>query len=225
VTSPCETQAAPPRGRRLVVLCMLAALATTILVGFSLRMTFARYYFLSELRKSPELLEEWLIEDELSQAQGEALTRFLDEPAGQQALFTLYVGEYDRCRYNTMTIAPRLKRLMPADADGGVMTLSENRYSFSVSRGRRGVRSHSMMNVPTSLRLRIAILERMGGCLGKQFQVSEFPKLQFELAPVLDGLAAPPSWDADGDLRPKRVSDPNCRYVCYFRLYPPIPIR
>ena len=196
---------------------MFIALVTVAVVAIRMKPTIERYFHLRALRSDPKLLEQWLMDERLPAQQTAALERFCDEPAGKQAVFELYLAEYDRRQFDSMTIAKQLATLREQGGGGGHMHLGQGNYTFARSKGRRIGAIHSMMNVPQNVDRRAAALRSVHHCVGTAFRSADIPGFEFEIVPVNNREAAPPSW-AKTNLRPTKIQVfKDVGHVCHFR--------
>jgi len=197
---------------------MAVMLVVIVLIGS--RSTIERYLHLRELRSDPTLVESWLLNPRLTPEQTAALETLYSEPAGRQAVFDLYLAEYDRRQYDNMTVAGQLSRLRKQGGGEGYMHLDQSNYTFA-RRGSQGVGSMlAMMNLPQNATRRAAVLALVQHCVGHTHRSERMPGFEFEVVVVKGGEAAPPSW-ADAKVKPTRLQVfKNVQHLCHFRPFP-----
>ena len=208
------------RTRRVVVLSLLGAIFTLVLLAVFAWPRLHVTYYLWKLRRAPDLVESWLLEQESNRLEREALGRFFKERQGQEVLFALYLAEYDRRRHDPTTIIDGLSRDLGRQNDNGFMFLAERNFSYSVMQGVLMRHHFSMMNIPANPELRGAILGHMQACVGQSFRSAKIPQCEFHVEAIVDGATKPPPWRTDGVwLRSLKRS--KAGYVCYFRRLEP----
>ncbi len=199
--------------QRKLVLALGGAFAAAVAVTVAVfREDLAREMHLVRLRGTPSLLEQWIVRSDQKRA---AALRFLREPAGRAALFQLYLDEYDKTQPG-FSNSDFLKRVKDGGVRLGSMSLWPTGYSCQTWTGTGGS-SFSIGNMPTSAERRSRILELLDFCVGHAFRTHELPRLEFELRPVVDGDARPPTWSGA-----ERIPLPTVRegvgHVCFFRV-------
>ena len=115
-----------PRRRSVVVLAGAITVAALGLAVAFLWPGLERRYHLEVLRRDPSHLEAMLLSERA--AKQEAAREFLREPAGKQALFHLYLDEFDRCEPSLST-RDQLLRLRSDPTNRGVIALWQDGVS------------------------------------------------------------------------------------------------
>lgn len=209
------------RKRAFVVFTGTSALAALALAVAFLWPGLERRYHLERLRRDPSGFEEMLLSERA--VKQEAAREFLLEPAGKQALFRLYIDEYDRCEPSLST-RDQLLQLRSDPANRGVLALWQNGVSCQTWRGSTGHASFSMSNMPLNTRRRALVLELIGLCAGKTFLLSGYERLEFQVKPVSGGNVEVSDWPAlatQASGFPPGTPDvvpPMAHHACFFRV-------
>lgn len=205
-----------PQQRRIVLVVACLSAGALVLLALVCRDDLARYYHLHCLREDPSLLEGMLLGGVNEQA---AARRFIKEAPGQEALFRLYLEEFDRGQpgFSNQDYLERLKR---GDTTHGSLSLWPSGYSCQSSTGRSGGSSFSLGSVPQDPDRRELILELLDACVGRVFRIESLPHLEFQIRPVVDGEPEMPVWpDAKSlNVRPAPVVRSGVRHICFFRV-------
>ncbi len=204
----------------VVVVALLSTLAVAGAFVLAALPHFRTHLRLRELRRKPDLLEAWLTDPSLDSHAVKARDQFLQEDAGRQTLFELYLDEYDRRKFDNLTIRRRLEHMNGQRSDEGVMALRQDGYCMSLRNGIRTTSTGSTINIPQDPQRRRAILARLSLCDDRIFRVPSFPDFEFEVQSVVNRQALEASWrrQATSNMTLRRVPNPKTTFVCYFRL-------
>jgi len=170
--------------RRLAIAIALTAVAALGLTALALRDGIARQVHLLRLRDDPSLFEGMLSS---GSAPREAACRdFVNEPAGKEALFRLYLVEYGRAStLKDEPMAPKGKpvfiaEMLTAPFDRAAITLSEEGHScLTWTQG--GHASYSMTNLRSDRRRLRAVLDLVKKLAGETFRLPEVAGLEFRV--------------------------------------------
>lgn len=191
---------------------VLGALGTAAVLN---RDGILRAYHLVRLRGEPGRLDEMLREGGPRAA---AARKFVQERAGKEALFLLYMEEFDE---NQPGFGNRdyLRRVPEMGVTHGSFSLWMNGYSCQTSTGKGGS-SFAIANIPKDPARRERILELIGACVGEVFRDPSLERFEFQIRPARDGRAEPPRWPGEGQhpAMPTPVVSRHVDMVCFFRV-------
>ena len=205
-------------GAGLVAVASLAITTAILWPGLEVR------YHLMRLEKEPTLFEELFVSE--SGPQRKAAIDFLRQPRGRQALFELYLAEFDRTEPSWST-RDALLRWSKDSAQKGVLALWEEKCHVQVWTGPTGHSSSEMAIPPLDRRRRMLVIESLGACVGATFRVPGLDRLEFQVQPAAGGRVDQPAWPTPGD--PRQGVYPSgapsvpaeARFACFFRVVPP----
>jgi hypothetical protein len=217
--------------RKLAISIAVAAAASLAVAAFVLRGGIERQVHLFRLRNDPSLLDGMLLGE--SAAKEAACREFVDEPAGREELFRLYLAEYGRA--STLRDDPKdprgrlvfVKEMLAAPFDRAAIALwEEGHHALTWRKG--GHASYSMANLRSDRRRLRAILDLVGKLAGETLRLPEVEGLEFRVARAADvrteaaaggpaGALAEHGWSEDA-LRAVAASvHPAADLVCLFR--------
>lgn len=176
-------------------------------------------YHLVELRRDPGQFEAMLLG---GGSKEDAARQFLREPEGKQALFRLYLAEYDRGSSGFNFSTDLLRRAQEGNVTHGSLVLWENGCSSKTCTDTKGQSSFSVSNLPQDPRRREVILGLLGACVGWTFRIPELPGIEFQIQSSKGGKADPPAWPQDPAPEVSIFGLPTppeaAQHVCHFRV-------
>ncbi len=212
---------ATPIRKRIVTGIGFAALASVAAATVILSPGLERRYHLFRLERDPALFEAFFLSP--SEPRRRAAIDSLRHPPGQEALLALYVAEFDRCEPSLST-REQLLRMREDPAQKGVIALWEDGVNHQNWRGTTGHSSYSMSNVAKDSRRRKLILEHLGACVGRTFQVKGIEGIELQLRSSDGGMVELPVWTT-GSLGAQDAYPPGApsvpvvaRFACFFRV-------
>jgi hypothetical protein len=210
------------RRQRIVLVAAAASTAALLLAAAALSPAIEAHWRLHALRSDPSRLEAELISDR--PAAQRAVEDFVRDRHGQEPLLCLFLDEFGKSK-PTLSMRESLVRACgpsPRDASrGGAVALWDEGQGALEWSGDGARSSWATVNFPLDPRRRERILALLERCVGRTFRHPELPGLEFQLQPVVEGVARLPVWP--GTIRPGNVPQfsptfpSKARCACFYR--------